>query len=95
MRFKSLSIITSLMLLLMLVPLYMQAQPAAAEGPTDADGAGTLTLLHNNDGESSLLTTTNTVSDTVLPVGSVAAFKTLMDAQITEAQGMGNAVASV
>lgn len=95
MRFKSLSIITSLMLLLMLVPFYMQASPVAAEGPTDADGAGTLTLLHNNDGESGLLATTNTVSDTEVEVGSVAAFKTVMDEQIAEGDSAGNAVVSV
>ena len=95
MRFKSLSIITSLMLLLMLVPFYMQAQPAAAEGPTDADGAGTLTLLHNNDGESGLLASTNTVSDTEVSVGGVAAFKTLMDQQIAAGHSAGNDVISV
>ena len=95
MRFKSLSIITSLMLLLMLVPFYIVPQPAAAEGPTSADGAGTLTLLHNNDGESALLTSTNRVDNVEVAVGSVAAFKTLMEQQISDAHTAGNAVVSV
>ncbi len=79
----------------MLAPLYMQAVPAAAEGPTDVDGAGTLTLLHNNDGESAVLTIPYSTEAGQLPVGSVAAFKTLMDGQINEAHTAGNAVVSV
>ncbi|NJP07253.1 MAG: hypothetical protein HC837_17355 [Chloroflexaceae bacterium] len=57
--------------------------------------ATTLTLLHNNDGESSLQTTTNIVNDVNLPVGGVAAFKTLTDQQIAQARGQGNAVMNV
>jgi 2',3'-cyclic-nucleotide 2'-phosphodiesterase / 3'-nucleotidase / 5'-nucleotidase len=61
----------------------------------DPDGAGALTLLHNNDGESSLLPFTNNVSGTSLPVGGVAAFKTLTDQQIRAARSAGNAVVNV
>ncbi len=71
----------------------------------DPDGAGTLSLFHNNDGESNLLpdtielapgTTgfTNTTTET-LTVGGVAAFKALTDQQIAEARGQGNAVVNV
>ncbi|MGB0389505.1 MAG: hypothetical protein ACPGWR_32190, partial [Ardenticatenaceae bacterium] len=71
---------------------------------TTPNGAGRLTLLHNNDGESALLPIEYSVApnsgypntDTVaLNVGSVAAFKTLADQQITEAHGAGNAVVNV
>lgn len=58
---------------------------------TDPNGATTLTLLHNNDGESSLLPgTAGTLS-----AGSAAAFKTVMDREIAAARGAGNSVLSV
>lgn len=68
------------------------------------DGAGTLTLLHNNDGESSLLPIGYSVepnsgypnTDTVqLDVGSVAAFKTVTDEQIAAARAADNSVVNV
>jgi len=71
---------------------------------TDPDGAGTLTLLHNNDGESSLLPinypvapgtgypNTTTVN---LNIGGVSAYKTLVDNNIDQAHGAGNAVVNV
>ena len=67
-----------------LVPV-SAGQPLArpeAQARVTQDGGVTLTLLHNNDGESSLLPLTNAVTTTTgvttsLPVGSVAAFKTL------------------
>lgn len=65
----------------------------------NSDGAGTLTLLHSNDGESSLLPIINnvtTVSPTLqLPTGGVAAFKTLTDQNIAQARTAGNAVVNV
>lgn len=64
-------------------------------GALDPDGAGSLSLLHNNDGESSLLPISNSVSGTTLPTGSAAAFKTLTDQQIAQARGLGNAVVNV
>jgi 2',3'-cyclic-nucleotide 2'-phosphodiesterase (5'-nucleotidase family) len=79
------------------------AQPEPAQGPED--GAGTLTLLHNNDGESSLLPFTNSVRPntfgytntvtTTLAAGGIAAFKTLTEQQIGDARGDGNAVVNV
>lgn len=68
-------------------------------GAVDPDGAGSLSLLHNNDGESSLLPINNSVGSgpaaVSLPTGSAAAFKTLTDQQIAEARGLGNAVVNV
>jgi 2',3'-cyclic-nucleotide 2'-phosphodiesterase/3'-nucleotidase/5'-nucleotidase len=71
---------------------------------TDPNGAGSLTLLHNNDGESSLLPIQygvapgagypNTTTVT-LDIGSTAAFKTLTDQQIRDARARGNAVVNV
>jgi 2',3'-cyclic-nucleotide 2'-phosphodiesterase (5'-nucleotidase family) len=55
----------------------------------------TLSLLHNNDGESSLLPFTNTVGETKLPVGGVAAFKTLTDLQIRQAREAAHSVLNV
>lgn len=67
--------------------------------PYGPDGAGVLTLLHNNDGESSLLPITYSVAtgtETIaLPVGSVAAFKTLTDQNIAEARDAGHAVLNI
>lgn len=78
-----------------------QSDPQTA-APTD--DPVTLTLLHNNDGESALLTTTNVVpTDTgyaitqpvPITVGGVAAFKTLVTNEISEATSAGNAVINV
>jgi 2',3'-cyclic-nucleotide 2'-phosphodiesterase / 3'-nucleotidase / 5'-nucleotidase len=80
------------------------ALPAGAEEdhpkpPPDRDGAVTLTLLHNNDGESSLLSTLNPVdnegTEVSLPVGGVAAFKAVTDREIADARALGNAVVNV
>jgi len=66
--------------------------------------ATTLSLLHNNDGESSLLPLSYTVppgtgypdtEDVDLAVGGVAAFKTVTDREIRDARGRGNAVLNV
>ncbi len=73
-------------------------------GPVVAQDGVTLTLLHNSDGESALLSTTNTVAaggpfgnteDVDLLVGGVANFKTLMDEQIAEARAGEHSVVSV
>ncbi len=71
---------------------------------TNPDGDTTLTLLHNNDGESSLLPIkyavppdagyTNPMT-TTLDVGGVAAFKTLTDQNIAAARDAGNSVINV
>lgn len=84
------------------------AGPVAYEGVVLAqdnpDGAGVLTLLHNNDGESTLLPIeatvppgigfANTVTET-LEIGGVAAFKTLTDQNIADARSQGSAVVNV
>ena len=68
---------------------------AAAED----DGAVTLTLLHNNDGESSLLPLINAVeiegSTTSVAVGGIAAYKAVIDREIAQARASGNAVVNV
>jgi 2',3'-cyclic-nucleotide 2'-phosphodiesterase (5'-nucleotidase family) len=58
----------------------------------DRDGAGRLTLLHNNDGESSLLPLTNPGS---LPVGGVAAFGAVVQRETADARNLNNAVLNV
>ncbi len=55
----------------------------------------TLTLLHNNDGESALLTTENSVGDDDVTVGGVAAFKAVFDREMADAQAAGNALVNV
>ncbi|HMO59373.1 MAG TPA: choice-of-anchor I family protein [Roseiflexaceae bacterium] len=61
----------------------------------DPDGAGSLTLLHNNDGESSLLPINTSIGGVTLPAGGVAAFKTLTDQQIAQARADRRAVVNV
>jgi 2',3'-cyclic-nucleotide 2'-phosphodiesterase / 3'-nucleotidase / 5'-nucleotidase len=57
----------------------------------DPDGAGTLTLLHNNDGESSLLSQLYGT----LPVGGAAAYKTVTDREGGAARIGGSSVLNV
>lgn len=63
------------------------------------DGAVTLTLLHNNDGESSLLPLTNVVdikgSSTSVAVGGIATYKAVIEREIAQARASGNAVVNV
>ncbi|GAB4442350.1 MAG: hypothetical protein OHK0015_40860 [Chloroflexi bacterium OHK40] len=61
----------------------------------DPNGAGTLSLLHNNDGESSLLPLSATVSGTTLPIAGVAAFKQVTEREIADARANRNAVLNV
>jgi len=60
-----------------------------------ADGATALTLLHNNDGESSLLPSSITVSGVTTTFGGVAAFKTVTDREIRGARDAGRSVIDV
>ena len=62
---------------------------------TDPNGGGTLTVLHNNDGESSLAPLEYGTNEGKLPVGGVATFKSVMQREIMDARGNGNAVISV
>ena len=72
------------------------APPAAS---AEGDGEVTLTLLHNNDGESSLLPLANAVEiegHTVeVPVAGIAAYKAVVEREISEARSSGNAVLNV
>jgi 2',3'-cyclic-nucleotide 2'-phosphodiesterase (5'-nucleotidase family) len=99
--------IPRLLLFALIISLLMFAIaliPAGGIVSAEANAPVTLTLLHNSDGESALLSTVNTVAaggpygnteDVDLLVGSVASFKTLMDAQIADATTEGNAVVTV
>ena len=57
----------------------------------------TLTLLHNNDGESSLLPVTYRVGDaeTPLAVGGVAAYTSVAGRETADAETNGHAVVNV
>ncbi len=70
---------------------------------SDPDGAGRLTLMHNNDGESALLPIEvavpagqygNATTETI-KIGGVATFKSETDEQINNARGLGHAVVDV
>lgn len=63
--------------------------------PVNPDGAADLTLLHNNDGESSLFTLSNTVGTLALPVGGVAAFSSVAQREVSDARSGGNSVVNV
>lgn len=98
MRKTRLFLFAVLVISLMSFGLMIQGGPAVAQ-----DGV-TLTLLHNSDGESALLSTTNTVAadgpfenaeDVDLLVGGVASFKTLMDEQIADARSADHSVMTV
>ena len=106
MRSRTVSVFVLLTLLVSSFAV-VNAQSVSFETPTDVSitaEAVTLTLLHNNDGESSLLPLSNTVEpdtgfpnteDVELPIGSVAAFKTLTDQNVAEAEANDNAVVNV
>lgn len=64
-------------------------------GQIDPDGAGELTLLHNNDGESALLGQVSNAGGTQLPVAGVAAFASVNDREIRNARSQGNSVVNV
>jgi len=71
------------------------AIPLAAGAAAQEEGV-TLTLLHNNDGESSLNTIGYGVAeDMTLEVGGIAAFKTVTEREIADARAQGNAVLNV
>ena len=63
------------------------------------DGEVTLTLLHNNDGESTLLPLTNVVevdaATVEVPVAGIAAFGSVVEREIAQARAAGNAVLAV
>lgn len=61
--------------------------------PAQSASTVTLTLIHNNDGESSL--TNQTIGSSTVPGGNIAAFATVMANQISDARKSKNSVLSV
>ena len=68
--------------------------PVASASEKDKK-AVTLTLLHNNDGESSLDTSTLRSGTTTYKYGGIAAFKTVYERESAAARAAGNAVFGV
>lgn len=76
---------------------------APGDGPPGAlaqgEGEVTLTLLHNNDGDSALLPRVNAVEAdggmVEARVGGIAAYKAVVDREAAEARAAGNAVLNV
>jgi len=69
--------------------------PHASTTAAQDDGV-TLTLLHNGDGESSLLPLTNAVGeDATLSVGGIAAFKSVTLRELADARALGHSVLDV
>jgi 5'-nucleotidase len=69
------------------------ASTAIVSTASASEGNVTLTLLHNNDGESALLPQTVSVNGTTLATGSAAAFKTVLDRERARAKAIrGNSV---
>ena len=68
--------------------------PVASASETD-NKAVTLTLLHNNDGESSLDTSTLKSGTTTYKYGGIAAFKAVYERESAAARAAGNAVFGV
>lgn len=78
--------------------LTMAVVPASTAVPklvVEPNTSVTLTVLHNNDGESSLTPKTMTTDSGDLTVGGVAAFAAVMDREIADARSAGNAVLTV
>lgn len=71
---------------------FVAAHAGNAGAATGDSKAVTLTLLHNNDGESSLDTSTLRSGTTTYKYGGIAAFKSVMDREVSDARSRGNAV---
>jgi len=71
------------------------AVSASATSASKHGGAVTLTILHNNDGESSLDTSTLKSGNTTYKYGGIAAFRTVFDREAASARAAGNAVFGV
>ncbi len=61
----------------------------------DPNGAASLSLMHNNDGESALLEGSQRVGEVSLPVAGVSAFKSVFDREVRDARSSGKAVLGV
>jgi 5'-nucleotidase len=78
------------------IALVAQISPSSASTYSDSGRAVTLTILHNNDGESALLPEqTYTTPSGKLVYGSAAAFSTVMKREVKAAKKANNAVLSV
>ena len=90
--------VTVLAAALALLPA-LDRDPALPTAGAQDGGEVTLTLLHNNDGESTLLPLTNTVeidgAAVEVRVAGIAAFKAVIDREIAGARARGNAVVAV
>jgi 2',3'-cyclic-nucleotide 2'-phosphodiesterase (5'-nucleotidase family)/DNA-binding beta-propeller fold protein YncE len=64
-------------------------------GLRDPDRAETVTLLHNNDGETTLEPLVNNAGGVNVPVAGVAAFKAVSDREIAGARAAGHSVLNV
>ena len=74
------TLIASATVIALTTPALLSSSVAAAEGNV------TLTILHNNDGESALLPQSVSVSGTKVTTGSAAAFKTVLDRERRRAE---------
>lgn len=78
------------------IALLAQISPVNASTYSDSGRAVTLTILHNNDGESALLPEQSyTTPSGKLVYGSAAAFSTVMKREVKSAKAANNAVLSV
>ena len=95
-RFRFLPAVAALALAAMLALPLSGLRDAAAQG---GDGEVTLTLLHNNDGDSALLPRVNVVgagdAAVEVPVGGIAAYKAVVERELADARAAGNAVLNV
>lgn len=83
-------------LALAVASLFTQISIANASRYSDPDGPVTLTILHNNDGESALLPEQSyTLPQGKLIYGSAAAFSSVMKREISDAKRSSNSVLSV
>ncbi len=96
-RTASLAAIVALLALALLSSL--PGDPAAGIAGAQGGGGVTLTLLHNNDGESALLPLSNTIEaggrTVEVPVAGIAAYGAVVERELAEARADGNAVLAV
>ena len=96
MRARTVSTATALVLAASL-PLSASGAAQDTSPSPAAEAPVTLTLLHNNDGESSLLPLTYSVGEAEVPlqIGGVAAFNAVVDREEAAAREIGNSVVNV
>ena len=98
-RFRVLPAAVAMLALAMMLALPLRGLPEAAAQDGDDDGEVTLTLLHNNDGDSALLPRTNVVevdgAMIEVSVGGIAAYKAAVEREMKDASDDGNAVLNV